>query len=228
MAKTKLLAKNPVLKGGNHYVTCGFGYYSDGKTFHKGIDLVASSIAGEGGDDIIAFDDGKVVNCCNSIEGTNNDTGTKGMGNYVILEHSDGSRTRYMHMVKGSVKVKKGATVKKGQVLGTMGNTGYSTGRHLHFDISVLDRKTGAYYSGGRYYLDPAPFLKGTEVTDANKTGKTYVVNVKSSLNVRKGPGKEYDVVKKLLPGTKVNIIDVKDEWGEIATNQWVMMEYLK
>ncbi len=56
-------------------------------------------------------------------------------GNYVVLEHDNGEYSFYGHMVKDSVKVEKGQTVKQGQVLGRLGNSGSSTGPHLHFHL---------------------------------------------------------------------------------------------
>jgi len=49
-------------------------------------------------------------------------------------------------MTKGSVTVKTGDTVKKGQVIGYLGNTGNSTGRHLHVDVSKPGKLSGGYY----------------------------------------------------------------------------------
>jgi len=55
--------------------------------------------------------------------------------NYVDILHEDGSYSIYAHLLLGSVKVKKGQSVKAGDVIGLSGNTGYSTGPHLHFAI---------------------------------------------------------------------------------------------
>jgi len=54
-------------------------------------------------------------------------------GNYIILSHSGGYQTMYAHL--HSISVKKGATVSQGTQIGTVGNTGYSTGPHLHFAV---------------------------------------------------------------------------------------------
>jgi murein DD-endopeptidase MepM/ murein hydrolase activator NlpD len=54
-------------------------------------------------------------------------------GNYIILSHSGGFQTMYAHL--HSISVKKGATVSQGTQIGTVGNTGYSTGPHLHFAV---------------------------------------------------------------------------------------------
>ncbi len=56
-------------------------------------------------------------------------------GNYVVIDIGGGYSAFYAHMIKGTVKVKKGDKVKTGQVLGKLGNSGNSTGPHLHFHI---------------------------------------------------------------------------------------------
>jgi len=60
-----------------------------------------------------------------------------GYGNYVVIDHGNGYRTLYAHMLNGSIVVKPGAVVKQGQKLGIMGSTGRSTGTHLHFEIKT-------------------------------------------------------------------------------------------
>jgi len=54
-------------------------------------------------------------------------------GNFIILTHAGGYQTMYAHLF--SITVKKGDTVSKGKQIGTVGNTGYSTGPHLHFAV---------------------------------------------------------------------------------------------
>lgn len=56
-------------------------------------------------------------------------------GNYVRIEHADGTHSAYLHLKRGSVKVKPGQTVRTGSLLGQSGNTGRSTGPHLHFVV---------------------------------------------------------------------------------------------
>jgi len=58
-----------------------------------------------------------------------------GYGNYVVIDHGNGYRTLYAHMLNGSVVVKAGQKVSQGQKLGNMGSTGRSTGTHLHFEV---------------------------------------------------------------------------------------------
>ena len=72
------------------------------------------------------------------------------MGNYVKIKHGNsGIQTTYMHMVTGSVQVKKGDKVGKGQLIGKMGTTGRSTGVHLHFEIRLNGKPQ-----------DPRPYFK--------------------------------------------------------------------
>lgn len=86
-----------------------------GKT-HKGIDLVGSS-------SVMAADDGVV-----SYAGT-----MTGYGNVIIINHNNGYETLYGHL--SQIDTSTGAIVEKGQHIGVMGNTGHSTGTHLHFEV---------------------------------------------------------------------------------------------
>jgi murein DD-endopeptidase MepM/ murein hydrolase activator NlpD len=56
-------------------------------------------------------------------------------GNYVVIKHADAEFSFYAHLKKGSVKVKKGDVIKRGQSIGSVGNTGSSTEPHLHFQL---------------------------------------------------------------------------------------------
>jgi murein DD-endopeptidase MepM/ murein hydrolase activator NlpD len=57
-------------------------------------------------------------------------------GNYIIIEHEDGSQGYYWHLQYNGVLVNEGDTVSQGQVIGLSGNTGYSAFPHLHFEVS--------------------------------------------------------------------------------------------
>ena len=244
--------KNKVFYEGTHSITLDYGYtYSDG-SFHKGVDLVTGRNVE---DYVVAIEDGTVLACADNIRGQNTKTDTQGMGNYVILQHANGWRTRYQHMKYGSIAVKKGQTVKKGQKLGIIGNTGNSKGRHLHFDVSNSARQSNCYTSGNRYYVDPKPFLKGTRSINGVKnetqtsTPANYVKGVYKVLedvNVRKGPGTSYakvtyndmtanaksqvkniagKAVSYFPKGMTVTISEVSGNWGKCPSG-WICLKY--
>ena len=117
-------------------LTSVFGYRADPftsvRTFHTGIDLAAPT-----GTPIKATLDGKVAT-----------TGWSTVfGNYVIISHSDGYQSLYGHM--SYISVKKGQSVTQGSIIGKVGNTGYSTGSHVHLSI----------YKNGKM-IDPLSLLK--------------------------------------------------------------------
>lgn len=114
-----------VLKSGRCTITQEY------KSNHLGIDLVKE---GHQLDYITAHSEGKVIQVISNCNAnTKNDSSNP--GNMVKIEHSNGYITRYLHLSYGSVCVKVGDYVKKGQVIGYMGNTGYSFGGHLHFEV---------------------------------------------------------------------------------------------
>lgn len=63
----------------------------------------------------------------------------KGYGNQIVIDHGGGKKTRYAHLSKFSAN--KGDVVTKGQVIGLMGSTGWSTGSHLHFEVIINGKK---------------------------------------------------------------------------------------
>ena len=98
---------------------------------HNGIDIVKE---GYQLDNIVAHSDGVVVQVIDNCNG-NTPNNSNNPGNMVKIDHNNGYFTRYLHLAYGTVKVKVGDRVKKGQVIGYMGNTGYSFGGHLHFEV---------------------------------------------------------------------------------------------
>jgi murein DD-endopeptidase MepM/ murein hydrolase activator NlpD len=78
-----------------------------------------------------------------------------GAGHYVVLDADDEDHDYvFMHLRTGSIPVAEGDRVRTGQVIGEVGNTGSSTGPHLHFEIWV-----GGWYTGGQP-IDPLPLLQ--------------------------------------------------------------------
>ncbi len=116
----------PVPKSGR--VTSDYGYRNapvkGASTFHQGIDIGVGNLARK---------DRTVVA---ALAGTVLETGyTSAAGNYVYIDHGNGLVTKYLHAYK--VYVKKGQTVTRGEAIMEAGNTGYSSGPHLHFGVFI-------------------------------------------------------------------------------------------
>ena len=121
-------------RSGKCKVTSPYGERTlSGKTqFHSGYDLVPV-----GAWDVCAVAGGTVVS---SRIVTDKKNLTWQWGNYVCVKTASGQYHYYCHMASRAVA--KGQTVKKGDKLGVMGNTGYSLGAHLHFEVRAGDGKT--------------------------------------------------------------------------------------
>lgn len=125
----------PFAKGST--VNVSQGYHGD--TSHKGLSAYAVDFPVPVGTPIYAAREGIVV----GAEGGSNIGGGspeyRQYANYVIIEHSDGTMGNYYHLKQGGAAVAIGQKVKKGELIGFSGNTGYSTGPHLHFSVSKVD-----------------------------------------------------------------------------------------
>jgi len=111
------------------------------KPGHTGIDIPVSNKP------VHAAADGKVV--------TTDPSGRSDGGKYIVIKHNDGHWTNYQHL--SSISVNENDDVKAGQRIGTSGNTGFSTGPHLHFSVTEqagLDSRKNVSYS-----VNPIPFL---------------------------------------------------------------------
>lgn len=144
--KAKLLAHTPAIQPVSNKdlnrIASGFGYRIDPvyKTvkFHAGLDFTAPQ-----GTPIYATADGVVTTAGN--------TGN-GYGNHVVINHGYGYETLYGHMVR--VKVRKGQSVKRGEVIGWVGSTGKSTGPHCHYEVHKNGQKIDPIYF---FYNDLSP-----------------------------------------------------------------------
>ncbi len=120
--RESILAATPSIWPVRGWVTSEFGNrnspYGSGSEFHKGLDI-ASRI----GNEIRAPADGIVSEVVNRPD----------MGNYVIIDHMKGISTGYAHLLRAAVS--EGKRVKRGDVVGFVGNSGRSTGSHLHYSV---------------------------------------------------------------------------------------------
>jgi len=181
---------------GDHTYDTGGGYN------HQGIDIylwpfdhnqVADEqtwvVAGAAGT-ILAKNDGEVDNNCSF---------NSNPANYVILEHSDGSRSWYWHLKNGSVTTKSiGASVTAGEYLGVVASSGNSTGPHLHFEcyddnLNLIDPYAGpcnswnasSFWNSQKPYWDPMinTLLTHTAPPSFQSCPNLDVTNIASSFN---------------------------------------------
>jgi hypothetical protein len=144
--KEKLLSAIPAIQPVNNKrlarIASGFGYRIDPvykiTKFHAGLDFTAPQ-----GTPIYATADG-VVKEANFNAG--------GFGNQVIINHGYGYETLYGHLYK--IKAKRGKRVKRGEVIGYVGNTGKSTGPHCHYEVHKSGQPVDPVYF---FYNDLSP-----------------------------------------------------------------------
>lgn len=153
-------------------ITDIFGYRPRRRRVHQGLDIKVQT-----GDTIYAAFDGKIR--ITSYQ-------RRGYGHYVVVRHNNGIETLYAHLSKKLVKVNQ--NVRAGDPIGLGGNTGRSSGSHLHFETILMGKS-----------IDPALMFdfKNQTVTGEHymyrKPGSKYIENGKVKIA---GPEKKYHKVK--------------------------------
>ena len=91
-----------------------------------------------------------------------------GYGNYIVIDHHNGSSTTYAHLKPNTITISQGDEVKQGQIIAEMGNSGNSSGQHLHFEIRVNgDRKNPTEYVSGEAPR-PITITSGSALANGN------------------------------------------------------------
>lgn len=135
--RRSVLAATPSIWPVHGWVTSGFGYrispFTGKRAFHSGLDISSRMKT-----PIIAPADGVVT--FRGVQG--------GFGRMIVINHGHGIVTRYAHLSKYNVKV--GQKVKRGDNIALLGNSGRSTGPHLHYEVLLSGVPTNPRY----YILD--------------------------------------------------------------------------
>lgn len=144
------------------------------KSSHLGIDLGFSSkgICGGKNQPVYAPQDGTIEKVVSNYQ-KQDKTGTS-YGNYIIINHGNGFKTRVAHLKYGSISVKAKDKVTRGQQLAKMGNTGRTSGNHTHYEVikngKVVNPLDYTYYTDKQTIAD---------VTKKAYSLKKYVEDVK-------------------------------------------------
>lgn len=202
---------------------------------HNGIDIGwLSKYSKKGETDIVAWADGKVVLCGQIKERIN---GRTYYPTVVVLKHNMSGKTiftRYWHLKKGSVKVKKNQSVEQGQVLGKRGNTGYSKGTHLHFELKIAPK--GTKYSKAskpwsRWNVNPAKYTFVTKnqhwKNSDYKLKKCPVITITADeIRVRENHSTNDEIVGTVSKNERYEVYNMfKDKeymWYSIGKDRWV------
>ena len=159
---------------------------------HQALDLVKE---GHQLDYIVAHSDGKVIYYQDGYDNLKGSVGNIGFGNFVRIDHGNGFVTMYAHMRK-NLLVKNGETVKKGQRLGYMGDSGNAYGAHLHFEIT----KNGIR-------IDPTKYLDKNLYEENNvlkhKVGDRITIN-----GVYVSSTSERKLIPRITTGTITRIVN--------------------
>lgn len=157
--KQVLLARKPLIQPispeDRYWLTSFFGIRTDPFTklrkAHHGLDM-----AGRTGIEIHATGDGIVKLA---------EQNRSGYGKEILIDHGYGYTSRYAHLQ--DILVKPGQEVKRGQIIGTLGNTGRSTGPHLHYEVRLNNRAIDPIYC---FYEDltPKEYQKITKLSESN------------------------------------------------------------
>jgi hypothetical protein len=134
-----------------------------------------------------------------------------GYGYHIRVKHSDSSMTLYAHLVKDGILVSTGQNVKMGEIIGRSGNTGRSTGPHLHFEV-----RTGLSLTTS---IDPEPLIVNEIPPEAGLFNLT-VTPEGDSLNLRVGPSTERGRVKILHTGDKVKVFGIAGQDALLMTRE--------
>lgn len=164
--------RNYVMPTPSVKVTDIFGYRPNRRRVHQGLDIKVQT-----GDTIYAAFDGKVR--ITSYQ-------RRGYGHYVVIRHNNGIETLYAHLSKKLVEAND--NVKAGDPIGLGGNTGRSSGSHLHFETILMGKS-----------LDPALMF---DFKNQKMTGESYLYRRPGSKYIENGqvkiagPEKKYHKVR--------------------------------
>lgn len=180
---------------------CGQVWAGQTRTNHSPLNSVDFNRADDIGDAVVAAAAGKVTRVDNE--------GNVSYGRWIEIDHGNGYRTRYAHLSSQIVSI--GQSVSQGQKIGAVGNTGGSTGAHLHYELRRNGVAIRPVFNGAT-----ALFYGTKNYTSKNKcdggggggaSGVTGTVNTSGApLTIRAKPSTSAEAVGSVADGAKVTI----------------------
>ncbi|MCW6008927.1 peptidoglycan DD-metalloendopeptidase family protein [Micromonospora sp. CPCC 205371] len=208
---------------------CGQSWVGQTRPAHSPPNAIDFNRADDQGDPVVASAPGTIDRVT--------DLGGTSYGKYVRINHGSGYTTYYAHLNAFNVSV--GQTVGYGSVIGWVGNTGGSTGPHLHYeqrlngaDIQVRFNGALALYWGEKTYTSD-------NACSGSNTGAGTVNTAGAPLTVRSGPGTGYSAVGSVADGASVTIYcqttgttvtgtyGTSNIWDRIGTGRYVSDTYV-
>lgn len=181
---------------------CGQVWAGQTRTNHSPLNSVDFNRSGDEGDTVVAVAAGKITRVGNE--------GNTSYGRWIEIDHGNGYRTRYAHLSAQTVSV--GQSVSQGQKIGAVGNTGGSSGAHLHYElrrngvaIRPVFNGTTAFFYGTRNYTSKNKCDGGGG--GGGTGGVSGTVNTAgAALTIRAKPSTSAEAVGSVADGEKVTI----------------------
>lgn len=194
----------PLFSCGKTYITYGYQCPQYGGN-HYGADCIPYPAYTSSACDVVAVSDGVVIYTKDTVNKTldlnikSNWQHPDALGNNIKIKHNNGMITRYCHLAYGSIKVKVGDKVKQGQIIGVMGTTGLSSGKHVHFEVWCNNSSISR--------VDPEPYLLGESLL-YKKTKVKYVYKATDNTHLYSAPS-----------ATSATV-------GDVAVNDYIPCDY--
>ncbi|MCR5608866.1 MAG: peptidoglycan DD-metalloendopeptidase family protein [Lachnospiraceae bacterium] len=204
-------------------------YYGEG---NSGIDIISDKTDAE----VVAARGGIVSaaesTACEHIDNYPEYCCNNGLGNYVRIEHEDGTYAMYENLKYGSVTVENGQKVEEGEVIGIMGSSGRSECVHLHFALAYSPTETINTNPESLNYKYPKEKAAANETTVQEATNQ-WTIDNEDGVNLRDGAGTGYNKIGYIEAGTTIEVTDIIEgeeyKWGKTVYDGiegWCVLNY--
>lgn len=182
---------------------CNQVWQGQTRTNHSPVNAVDFNRANDEGDAVVAAASGTVSRVANE--------GNRSYGRWIEINHGGGWTSRYAHLSAQSVRV--GQKVARGQKIGNVGNTGGSSGAHLHYEarkngaaVRASFNGSGALYFGSRSYTSRNACSSSSSSSGGGGGANGRVDTAGPALTIRSGPGTGFAAVGSVADGASVTI----------------------